>query len=793
MEGLIFQIEKFANQWLQFMVGSSLQFSLFLLLIIGLAFLFRKQSAKFLYLLWLIGVMKLFMPPAIELPNFFGTTANPVAPIILALSFSQLTLEAAALPTSALSVKGYLFFLWLIGIFGIGIYWLINNLRFHKKTRADARLQQASDLISKHASLAAKIKFYTGKNIKVPFASGLFEAKIFLPEHVLTWSENERWAVILHEIAHIKRKDVMVMAVQNMLQIIYFFHPLVWLANVQISRYREKACDDFAIQAMKGRAVEYSKYLLNSISKTRDRQLMLSLSNYFCQSKKFLLSRFEYILNRKDQAMNRYSRFQKLVLLFLAILGIAIVFHKPKIVSSNSSIVEYSLPEIFSADEQWLNNQSTNSVVQSKLTEKRIDSFEEANPSIAIGPLFSTPAVQDTKKVSYVAYDKAPQPIGGFAAIQKNLHYPEIARKAGIEGTVVVSVKIDTQGVVSESKIEKSLGENNGCDEAAEAALKAVKWIPAKQKGKAVAAWVSVPVKFRLAKEDKQGLHVPGAKRDGQMSSSGSLLHDVPEKLPYDTPPIPVNGYKQLYDNLTYPEVARKTGVEGTVTIYTKIDKAGKVVDTKLMESIDKTGLDETTVYKIKESVQNPGVIKGWVDVHITTDESGKVVAELDESAKLMVLVEAAIKAINDTKWQPAYLKGEAVDSWVAVPIRFKLSDDHESLVIKKQQQLEESDSIKFVPFDVAPQPIGGFKAIQEKVYYPELAQKAGIEGTVIIYAKIDEKGEVIDTKIAKPLGNSSCNEAAIQAVKSVRWKPALQKDKPVTAWVSVPVKFSLE
>jgi TonB family protein len=44
-----------------------------------------------------------------------------------------------------------------------------------------------------------------------------------------------------------------------------------------------------------------------------------------------------------------------------------------------------------------------------------------------------------------------------------------------------------------------------------------------------------------------------------------------------------------------------------------------------------------------------------------------------------------------------------------------------------------------------------------------------------------------------KPLGNSGCNEAAIQAIKSVEWKPALQKDKPITVWVSVPVEFSLK
>jgi len=105
----------------------------------------------------------------------------------------------------------------------------------------------------------------------------------------------------------------------------------------------------------------------------------------------------------------------------------------------------------------------------------------------------------------------------------------------------------------------------------------------------------------------------------------------------------------------------------------------------------------------------------------------------------------------------------------------------------------EDEDQIIFVPYDEPPEPIGGFAAIQRKLQYPEIARKAGIEGTVIIYARIDKKGNVVKTKVVKPLGNSGCNEAAIKAIRAVKWKPAKQRDKPVTVWVSVPVKFKLK
>ena len=107
------------------------------------------------------------------------------------------------------------------------------------------------------------------------------------------------------------------------------------------------------------------------------------------------------------------------------------------------------------------------------------------------------PSADDASAGIFVAYDEPPEPIGGFAAIQRNLKYPEIARKAGIEGTVFVEAIIDEKGTVIQTAIVKSLG-HSGLDEAAIAAIRAVKWKPAKQRDKAVKVRISIPVKFRL-------------------------------------------------------------------------------------------------------------------------------------------------------------------------------------------------------------------------------------------------------------------------------------------------------
>ena len=99
---------------------------------------------------------------------------------------------------------------------------------------------------------------------------------------------------------------------------------------------------------------------------------------------------------------------------------------------------------------------------------------------------------------------------------------------------------------------------------------------------------------------------------------------------------------------------------------------------------------------------------------------------------------------------------------------------------------------IVFVPYDEPPMPVGGFQAIQRRLVYPEIARKAGVEGRVLVWAQVDVDGAVVRTKIVKSLGPNGCDEAAVNAIKSVDWKPAKQRDRPVKVWIAVPVDFRL-
>ena len=99
-----------------------------------------------------------------------------------------------------------------------------------------------------------------------------------------------------------------------------------------------------------------------------------------------------------------------------------------------------------------------------------------------------------------------------------------------------------------------------------------------------------------------------------------------------------------------------------------------------------------------------------------------------------------------------------------------------------------EGPRVKFIPYDDPPQPLSSIKPV-----YPEIAQEAGIEGTVVVQVFVDKKGRVQDTLILKGIPNTGLDEAAVTAIKKTRFRPARQRERAVGVWISIPVNFRLK
>lgn len=96
----------------------------------------------------------------------------------------------------------------------------------------------------------------------------------------------------------------------------------------------------------------------------------------------------------------------------------------------------------------------------------------------------------------FVIVEEMPELVGGLAAIQSQIRYPEIARKAGVEGRVFVQFVVDENGNVVDPVVTRGLGA--GLDEEAIRAVSNAKFTPGKQRGQPVRVKMSLPITFKL-------------------------------------------------------------------------------------------------------------------------------------------------------------------------------------------------------------------------------------------------------------------------------------------------------
>ena len=98
----------------------------------------------------------------------------------------------------------------------------------------------------------------------------------------------------------------------------------------------------------------------------------------------------------------------------------------------------------------------------------------------------------------YLAFaDEMPTPVGGLPAIYSLIEYPEMAKRAGVEGKVYVLAFINEDGGVDDVKIIKGIGA--GCDEATIEAVKKSKFTPGKSAGKISKVKLSLQIQFKLS------------------------------------------------------------------------------------------------------------------------------------------------------------------------------------------------------------------------------------------------------------------------------------------------------
>ncbi len=139
---------------------------------------------------------------------------------------------------------------------------------------------------------------------------------------------------------------------------------------------------------------------------------------------------------------------------------------------------------------------NTEDLIDIELEATEIDISENIAKPKESAPKESKIVEESDADYKFIPLENPPAPIGGIQSIMKKIKYPEIARKAEIQGQVVIAASVNEKGDVVKAEIVKGIG--GGCDEEAIKAILATKFSPGLQRGKPIKVKVSIPVVFRL-------------------------------------------------------------------------------------------------------------------------------------------------------------------------------------------------------------------------------------------------------------------------------------------------------
>jgi len=164
------------------------------------------------------------------------------------------------------SIAAVLPILWVLGVVGILGWLTIGRVRLRRISRTswplnDADWRRILDEERREAGVDKTVLLFSNSVVSTPLTWGSRAPVILLPEDALDWSEAHRRIVLRHELAHVARGDALSQFVAGFACALYWFHPLIWIAERRLRAECERACDDRVV-SLGTPAPEYAAHLL---------------------------------------------------------------------------------------------------------------------------------------------------------------------------------------------------------------------------------------------------------------------------------------------------------------------------------------------------------------------------------------------------------------------------------------------------------------------------------------------------------------------------------------------------
>ncbi len=271
---------------------------LFVIILLIKHVLREKMSPTLHFILWFIPVARLCIPFTIN---------SSIRPFVIQKEGTGALQGYEHIQKSTqLNTADYIVVLWLSGIIILSIRMIINMIKMRKMVKRNG-VQPSSDMeeilsrSSEELGIKRKIKIIMLPFITTPALTIEPKPKLVLPTDIQKHlNEKQLELVIKHELTHYKRRDHRMVMLLRVLEIVYWFNPLVWVMGRYISHDMEAACDSMVVKNLDNQLRKHYALSLVQLS-SKERMIGFVLGLVFGNNEKEVENRVRKVFQKSPR------------------------------------------------------------------------------------------------------------------------------------------------------------------------------------------------------------------------------------------------------------------------------------------------------------------------------------------------------------------------------------------------------------------------------------------------------------------------------------------------------------
>ncbi|MCY6959770.1 M56 family metallopeptidase [Clostridium brassicae] len=203
----------------------------------------------------------------------------------------------------------YLFILWYLVVSTLIAHNILNHIKFYKKIKYIKRVDDQkviSTLLecSNFLKIKSNFKLLELSFISSPAILGLKNPIILIPKGLLSKvTKKDLRNILLHELCHYKRKDIIILYLAKIICVLYWFNPLIWYTMGKLKKTLELSCDEMVLSYINAEEkLSYGYTIINLLSYSKN-NLKVSLPLNMVENKKEIAKRISFIRDFKKKGL----------------------------------------------------------------------------------------------------------------------------------------------------------------------------------------------------------------------------------------------------------------------------------------------------------------------------------------------------------------------------------------------------------------------------------------------------------------------------------------------------------